>query len=123
MATPGAMRRRQAGRGSMAAREAWLAYGMFAPTVLIVLAVVLFPLFANFWISVKPVGLEDLRAAAPLVNPRLRGDDEAVGDRPELQYRLRSSSPDRPIANVVLRDELPAGLVPIQVDERCSIDG
>src|SRR5918996_4899727 len=116
------MRRGQAGR-TMAAREAWLAYGMFAPTFLIVLAVVLFPLFANFWISVKPVGLEDLRAAAPLVNPRLRGDEEAVGDRPKLQYRLRSSSPDRPITEVVLKDRLPVGLVPIQVDERCSIDG
>ena len=86
----------------MAAREAWLAYGMFAPTFLIVLAVVLFPLLANFWISVKPVGLEDLRAATPLVNPRLRGDAEAAGDRLELQYRLRSSSPDQAIAEVVL---------------------
>jgi multiple sugar transport system permease protein len=105
----------------MAAREAWLAYSMFAPTFLIVLAVVLFPLFANFWISVKPVGLADLRAPAPLVNPRLRGDAEAVGDRLELQYRLRSSSPDRPIAAVVLTDELPAGLVPIELDERCTL--
>jgi multiple sugar transport system permease protein len=96
---------------------------MFAPTFLIVLAVVLFPLFANFWISVKPVGLEDLRAPTPLVNPRVRGDDEAVGDRLELQYRLRSSSPSRPIAEVVLRDELPAGLMPLQIDERCSLTG
>jgi multiple sugar transport system permease protein len=118
-----AMRQRGAGRGTLAAREAWLAYGMFAPTFLIVLAVVLFPLFANFWISVKPVGLEDLRAPTPLVNPRLRGDAEAVGDRLELQYRLRSSSPSRPIAEVVLRDELPAGLMPLQIDERCSLTG
>jgi multiple sugar transport system permease protein len=116
------VRQRETGRGTMAAREAWLAYGMFAPTFLIVLAVVLFPLFANFWISVKPVGLEDLRAPTPLVNPRVRGDDEAVGDRPELQYRLRSSSPDRSITDVVLRDQLPAGLVPIEIDERCSLD-
>jgi multiple sugar transport system permease protein len=113
----------RAGRGTMAAREAWLAYGMFAPTFLIVLAVVLFPLLANFWISIKPVGLEDLRAPTPLVNPRLRGDEEAVGDRPELQYRLRSSSQDRPIAGVVLKDELPAGLVPLEIDERCSLTG
>jgi multiple sugar transport system permease protein len=105
----------------MAAREAWLAYAMFAPTFLIVLAVVLFPLLANFWISVKPVGLEDLRAPAPLVNPRLRGDAEAAGERLELQYRLRSSSPNRPIAAVVLTDELPAGLVPVELDERCSL--
>jgi multiple sugar transport system permease protein len=113
----------RAGRGTMAAREAWLAYGMFAPTFLIVLAVVLFPLLANFWISIKPVGLEDLRAPTPLVNPRLRGDEDAVGDRPELQYRLRSSSQDRPIAGVVLKDELPAGLVPLEIDERCSLTG
>jgi multiple sugar transport system permease protein len=117
------MRRWQGGRGGMAAREAWLAYGMFAPTVLIVLAVVLFPLLANFWISVKPVGLEDLRAPTPLVNPRLRGDAEAVGDRLDLQYRLRSTSQDRPIAAVVLEDVLPEGLVPVELDERCTLEG
>jgi multiple sugar transport system permease protein len=117
------MRQRQGARSSMARREAWLAYAMFAPTLLIVLAVVLFPLLANFWISVKPVGLEDLRAPTPLVNPRLRGDAEAVGDRLELQYRLRSTSRDRPIAAVVLEDELPDGLVPLELDPRCGVQG
>jgi multiple sugar transport system permease protein len=116
------MRQRESRRSSLAAREAWLAYGMFAPTFIIVLAVVLFPLFANFWISIKPVGLEDLRAPAPLVNPRLRGDAKAPGDRLELQYRLRSSSQDRPISGVVLEDHLPPGLVPIELDGRCSLD-
>jgi multiple sugar transport system permease protein len=106
----------------MAAREAWLAYGMFAPTFMVVLAIVLFPLLANFWISVKPIGLADLRAPTPLVNPRLRGDAEAAGDRLELQYRLRSSSPDQPITEVELEDRLPVGLVPLELDQRCRVD-
>ncbi|SVD01979.1 uncharacterized protein METZ01_LOCUS354833, partial [marine metagenome] len=39
------------------------AYSMLVPTVLIVLLIVLFPLFASFWISFKDVSISDLRKA------------------------------------------------------------
>ena len=111
------------GLGEMQKREMWLAYGMLAPTFLMVLAIVLFPLVANFWISFKPVNLGDLRAPTPVANERLRGEAEAVGDELVLQYRLRSSSPKKAIGNVVLEDVLPDGLDVQEVDERCTLDG
>ena len=40
-------------RKTLAAREAQLAYWMLLPTFLIVFAIVLFPVLANFWISFK----------------------------------------------------------------------
>ncbi len=42
--------------------------------------VVLLPLLAIFWISVKPVALADLRPPAVVLREDLRGDAEAVGD-------------------------------------------
>ena len=68
------------GIGRMARREMRLAYTMLLPTFLIVLAIVLWPLLANFWISAKPVQLGDLRPATLVVNERLRGDLQAAGD-------------------------------------------
>jgi len=110
------------GLGDLAKREMWLAYGMLAPTFLMVLAIVLFPLLANFWISFKPVTLGDLRAPAPVANERLRGQAEAVGDTVTLQYRLRSSTPTKPIGDVVLVDTLPEGLNVQDLDPRCTLD-
>ena len=49
--------------GRLARREARLAYKMLVPTFVVVLAVVLFPLLANFCIRAKPVALGDLRSA------------------------------------------------------------
>ncbi|MEL6127044.1 MAG: sugar ABC transporter permease, partial [Pseudomonadota bacterium] len=78
--------------GPIARREMRLAFAMLAPTVAAVLLVVLIPVFANFWISVKPVELADLRAATPLVRERVSGALETAGDRVDLEYRIRSSS-------------------------------
>ncbi len=108
---------------SMARNEMWLAYGMLAPTFLIVLAIVLLPLLANFWISVKPVALGDLRAPAPVANERLRGKADQLGAEVTLQYKLRSSTPKKPISNVRLDDTIPDGLGIEDLDERCSLDG
>ncbi|MGI9510797.1 MAG: carbohydrate ABC transporter permease [Geminicoccaceae bacterium] len=111
------------GLGEMQKREMWLAYGMLAPTFLMVLAIVLFPLLANFWISFKPVTLGDLRAPVPVANERLRGKAETVGDEVTLQYRLRGSAPKKAIEGVVLEDVLPEGLEITELDERCTLDG
>ena len=104
-------------------QEMWLAYGMLAPTFLIILAVVLFPLLANFWISVKPVTLGDLRAAVPVANERLRGKADQLGAEVTLTYRLRSSAPTKMIEDVILEDEIPAGLQVGDLDRRCSLSG
>ena len=111
------------GPGPMARREMRLAFAMLAPTFVIVLGVVLFPLLANFWISFKPVQLADLRPPTPVANERLRGDDHVLGGVAEIQYRLRNSSPRSAIENTVLIDTLPEGLEVGALDERCTLEG
>ncbi|WP_417666433.1 carbohydrate ABC transporter permease [Roseibium sp.] len=109
------------GVGPMQRREARLAYLMLAPTFLIILAIVMGPLLANFWISVKPVGLADLRPPEVLVNERVRGNPEAAGDAVALEYRLRNSSQDKAVRNVVLTDRLPDGFSPGALPDGCSL--
>ncbi|WP_202396165.1 carbohydrate ABC transporter permease [Stappia sediminis] len=106
----------------MQRREARLAWAMLAPTFLIVLAIVLFPLVANFWISVKPVGLADLRPPAILVNERLRGRPKEPGDQATIEYRLRNSSQDEEIRSAQLAATLPPGFTPAGAPESCSLN-
>ena len=90
--------------GPLARREARLAWGLLFPTIAIVSAVVVLPLLSIFWISFKPIGLADLRPPTPVVRESLRGGpDDYV-----LRYRIRNSSQEEPIRNVVLTDVLPA---------------
>lgn len=110
------------GIGPMQRREARLAYGMLAPTFLIIASIVLIPLLANFWISFKPVQLADLRPPTPVASERVRGDAEAPGDRIRIEYRLRNSSRERGIAEAILTDSWPAGLTALALDARCAIE-
>ena len=107
----------------MRKREAKLAFSMLLPTALIVILVVLGPLVANFWISVKPVELADLRAPTALITERFRGDAEAVGDEVELEYRIRNSSPNQPVRDAAFTDTIPDGLRITGLDPRCSLSG
>lgn len=110
--------------GPLARREKNLAYSMLLPTFAIVMAVVLLPLLANFWISFKPVGLGDLRPASLFVNERLRGDLVNVGDVAAIEYRVRNSSQDEPLTNAGFTDTLPDGLEASgDLDPRCSVTG
>lgn len=118
--TPGPENKRRK-LGPMARKEARLAVTMLAPTFLIVLAIVLFPLLANFWISVKPVSLADLRPPIPVVSERVRGDMDVAGVPFDIRYRIRNTSQFRPIADVALVDALPAGLSVVAADPRCAI--
>jgi multiple sugar transport system permease protein len=111
------------GIGPMQRREMWLAYLMLAPTFAIILMIVAGPLLANFWISVKPVQLADLRPPSVLVNERVRGKPAAPGDAATLEYRLRNSSQDEEIRNVVLKDEVPDGFNVSTLPDVCSLDG
>jgi multiple sugar transport system permease protein len=95
------------GQGPLARREARLAWSLMLPTLMSVTLVVLLPLLAIFWISAKPVELADLRPPAPVVREDLRDADEAVAT---LRYRLRNSSQEEVIENVVLTDTIPDGV-------------
>lgn len=101
-----------------------LAYTMVLPTLLIVMAIVLLPLAANFWISFKPVELGDLRAPTILFNERIRPAPQAVGDSAEISYRLRNTSKRGEFADAVLTDSFPAGLtIDGTLDSRCTLQG
>jgi len=108
------------GSTPLARREARLAWGLLAPTLTSVALVVLLPLLAIFWISFKPVGLADLRPAAPIAREALRGDGDAL----RIEYRLRNSSRDETVTDVVLTDRLP-GIVTLRGDlpPECVLEG
>jgi multiple sugar transport system permease protein len=107
-------------RGPLARREARLAWGLMLPTLASVLLVVVLPLLAIFWISVKPVDLADLRPPAPVVREDVRDADEAVAT---LRYRIRNSSQTEPIRNVVLTDTIPEGVSVAALPEACTLAG
>jgi multiple sugar transport system permease protein len=111
------------GAGPMQKREARLAYTMLAPTFLIILAIVLGPLVANFWISFKPVELGDLRAPKVLINERVKGKPKQAGDPATLEYRVRNSSQKNSIANAGFTDILPPGFTAQQLPDACSLKG
>lgn len=111
------------GTGPLAKREAWLAWGLLAPTITAVALVVILPLLAIFWISVKPVELADLRAPEVVLREDLRGNPEAAGDAASIRYRLRNSSQDQPIQDVSFQDTITEGLLVTDVDPRCMVSG
>ena len=116
MTRPG--RRRQ---GALQRREKRLAYALLMPTFLLVLAVVLLPLVANFWISVKPVTLADLRPPTLILKEQVRGDFAVAGDNARLEYRYRNSSITYPLEAVVFNDTLPSGVVVTSLDPACGL--
>ena len=111
------------GTGPLARREARLAWGLLMPTITAVALVVILPLLAIFWISFKPVGLADLRPPAPVVRADIRGEAEAIGDEVTVRFRIRNSSQEQMISDVILTQDWPDGLEPLEMDERCEING
>ncbi len=108
------------GTTPLAKREARLAWSLLAPTIISVALVVVLPLFAIFWISVKPVSLADLRPPAPIVREDVRGS----GDELTIRYRIRNSSQDRLISGVTISDTLPGGVqVSGALPEVCRVEG
>ncbi len=110
------------GRGALAKGEARLAWSLLLPTILIVSAVVILPLLAIFWISVKPVQLSDLRAPELVLREDLRRIDGA-GDAGAWRFRLRNSSPDRALRGVSFTDTVPPGLTLGALPEPCALAG
>lgn len=112
-----------AGTGPLQRREARLAWGLLAPTLASVAIVVVLPLIAIFWISIKPINLSDLRPPSPEAYERVRGDLDVAGAEAVLEYRLKNSSREFPVSGVKLRDTLPDGLSITELDPRCRLDG
>ena len=110
------------GRGPLARTEARLAWGLLFPTIAIVAAVVVIPLLAIFWISVKPVQLSDLRAPELVLREDLRRID-GPGDEGTWRFRLRNSSPASGLRGVSFTDAVPPGLTLGELPEPCALDG
>ncbi len=88
-------------------------------TIAIVSLVVVLPLLAIFWISVKPVSLADLRPPEAVVRESLRG-----GDAPRIEYRIRNTSQDTEITRVEMTDTLPPGIsVAGDLPAPCTLSG
>jgi len=111
------------GSGPLQRSEARLAWGLLSPTLISVAVMVILPVLAVFWISIKPIQLSDLRAPEPKAYERIRGDLESDGDEAVLEYRLSNSSRDKPISDVKLQDTLPAGMEILELDQRCTLSG
>ncbi|MEL7184726.1 MAG: sugar ABC transporter permease, partial [Pseudomonadota bacterium] len=109
------------GPGPLARREARLAWGLLFPTLFIVSLVVILPLLAIFWISVKPVELADLRPPSVILREDFRGDP-GEGNF-QLDYRIRVSSADAAMSGVGFRDVLPEGVRPLDLPPACRLDG
>ena len=67
------------------------AYILTLPAVCLVFAIVLFPIFANVWISFKEVELKDIR----IPEPRAKKLVKSISNEPskiKVIYKLRNSS-------------------------------
>lgn len=103
-------------RGALAKREARLAWSLLFPTIAIVSLVIVLPLLAIFWISVKPVGLSDLQPVSPVVRESVRGSDGDV----RVEYRVRNSSREKALSNLSFSDTFPADVAPKEIPENCT---
>ncbi len=105
------------GMGALARREARLAWGLLFPTIAIVSLVILLPLLAIFWISVKPVGLSDLRPTTAVVKESLR----VRGDEVSIDYRVRNSSQDKFVSGAGFTDTIPSSITFDELPEFCAL--
>ena len=95
------------------------AYTLLLPAVCLVFAIILFPIFANVWISFKEVGLKDIR----IPEPRAKKIVKKIQDKnSELKviYKLRNSSLIQDIRDVKFSDKFPKNIEPINLDKRCE---
>ena len=95
------------------------AYILTLPAVCLVFAIILFPIFANIWISFKEVGLKDIR----IPEPRAKKIVKSISDEPtkiKILYKLRNSSLIQEIRDVSFQDNFPKTFEIENLDPRCS---
>ncbi len=95
------------------------AYTLLLPAVFLVFAIVLFPIFANIWISFKDVQLKDIRIPEPRSKKIVKSISE---DKTKLKivYKLKNSSLIEDINNIKFSDKLPRNIEPVDLDSRCE---
>ena len=104
---------------SLSKIEKRTAYALTLPAVLIVFAIVLFPIFSNVWISFKEVQLKDIRIPEPRAKKivkSVKNEDSKI----KIIYKLRNSSLIQDIRNVKFQDKFPNNVQPVNLDERCK---
>ncbi len=95
------------------------AYTLLLPAVFLVFSIILFPIFANIWISFKEVSLKDIR----IPEPRAKKIVKSISDNNselKIVYKLRNSSLIQKISDVEFKDKLPSNVIPVDLDSRCE---
>ncbi len=95
------------------------AYTLLLPAVFVVFAVILFPIFANIWISFKEVELKDIRIPEPRAKKIVKNIQDKNSEL-KIIYRLRNSSLIQEITKVKFSDKFPKNIEPINLDKRCE---
>ena len=96
------------------------AYILLLPAVFLVFSIILFPIFANVWISFKEVGLKDIRIPEPRAKKIVKSVKESP-DKIKIIYKLRNSSLILDIRDVKFQDKIPKNTEPLNLDERCKL--
>ena len=95
------------------------AYILILPAVFLVFSIILFPIFANVWISFKEVGLKDIRIPEPRAKKIVKSISENESEL-KVIYKLRNSSLIQEIRNVQFQDKFPKNVQPFNLDSRCT---
>ena len=104
---------------SLTKLEKRTAYTLVLPAVLLVFTIVLFPIFANIWISFKDIELKDIRIPEPRAKKIVKSISENQSEL-KIIYKLRNSSLIQEIRNVQFQDKFPKDISPIDLDPRCN---
>ena len=96
------------------------AYVLLLPAVFLVFSIILFPIFANVWISFKEVGLKDIRIPEPRAKKIVKSIKDS-SDEIKIIYKLRNSSLILDIRDVKFQDKIPKNSEPLNLDERCQL--
>ena len=104
---------------SLSKLEKRTAYTLVLPAVLLVFAIVLFPIFANVWISFKDIELKDIRIPEPRAKKIVKSISENQSEL-KIIYKLRNSSLIQDIREVKFSDKLPKNIEPVNLDKRCE---
>ena len=106
-------------KDTLANTEKKTAYILTLPAVALVFAIILFPIFANVWISFKEVELKDIR----IPEPRAKKIVKSISEDPskiKILYKLRNSSLLQEIRDVSFQDKFPKNFEIEKLDPRCD---
>ena len=106
-------------KDTLANTEKKTAYILTLPAVTLVFAIILFPIFANVWISFKEVELKDIRIPEPRAKKLVKSISNETS-KIKVIYKLRNSSLIQEIRDVKFQDKYPKNFQPLDLDDRCT---